>query len=57
MKKAKSINRVRCKYCGRFISNNDLATRNNVKYVFVPDTQFSCESEHFEHEVCGKSCN
>jgi hypothetical protein len=50
MKKEK---RIRCDFCGRYISYKDMEIGKAVFYMVTPDSHFTCE----KFETICRSCN
>jgi len=49
-----SSNRIRCAFCGRFISYEDIKKRK-AHSVFTPDSHFTVEKMEFICEDCGNN--
>ncbi len=44
--------RLRCDYCGRFISDADFRSRRARRYMSEPDSQFGPETYSTFHVAC-----
>ena len=41
-----------CKHCGKLLSYKQMEEQTDVKFVFIPDTEFTVEEAYYIHKRC-----